>query len=191
MARMPLLQATPPDVRVELQLEHRVVDPNAGETDLAIRYGNGRWRGMTTELLIQERLYPVAAPSVAAELGAQARPQRVAQLPLLHDSDVHQWRAWLTAAGMRYRAKQDDRRFEDYDLVLAAAEAGLGIALLRTPLADAYVNSGRLVRISRQSIPNQHGHHLVMRAGEDRSAVMRVAERLRTCASQLMRMSVS
>jgi LysR family transcriptional regulator, glycine cleavage system transcriptional activator len=92
---------------------------------------------------------------------------------------------------MRYRAKQEDRRFEDYDLVLAAAEAGLGIAVLRTPLADSYVNSDKLVRISRASIPNQHGHYLAMRAGQDHSAVLQVAERLRTCAFELVRTAVT
>jgi len=191
MSKMPVLQGTPADVRIELQLEHRPVDLNADEADIAIRYGSGRSKSAALQTLFNERLYPVAAPSLASALGAQARPQRIAQLALLHDSDVHQWRAWLSANGIKHRAKPEDRRFEDYDLVLAAAEAGLGVALLRTPLAAAYVNSGKLVRISRASLPNQHGHHLVMRAGEDRTAVLRVAERLRTCAVELVRTAVS
>lgn len=191
MPKMPVLQGMPADVRIELQLEHRVVDLNAGEADIAIRYGSGRSKGVATQLLFNERLYPVAAPSVARAVGARAKPQRIAQLPLLHDSDIHQWRAWLSANGMRYRAKQEDRRFEDYDLVLAAAEAGLGIALLRTPLADSYVNTDKLVRISRASIPNQHGHYLAMRAGQDCCAVLQTAERLRTCAFELVRTAVT
>jgi LysR family glycine cleavage system transcriptional activator len=191
MSKMPVLQGMPADVRIELQLEHRVVDLNAGEADIAIRYGSGRSKSVATQLLFNERLYPVAAPSVARALGARAKPQRIAQLPLLHDSDIHQWRAWLSANDMRYRAKQEDRRFEDYDLVLAAAEAGLGIALLRTPLADSYVNADKLVCISRASIPNLHGHYLAMRTGQDSSAVLQTAERLRTCAFELVRTAVT
>jgi LysR family transcriptional regulator, glycine cleavage system transcriptional activator len=191
MSKMPVLQGMPADVRIDLQLEHRVVDLNAGEADIAIRYGSGRSKGVATQLLFNERLYPVAAPSVARALGARAKPQRIAQLPLLHDSDIHQWRAWLSANDMRYRAKQEDRRFEDYDLVLAAAEAGLGVALLRTPLADSYVNTDKLVCISRPSIPNLHGHYLAMRTGQDSSAVLQTAERLRTCAFELVRTAVT
>jgi LysR family glycine cleavage system transcriptional activator len=190
MAKMPILQGVPADVRIELQLDHRPVDLNADEADVAVRYGSGRWKGVVTRQLFSERLYPVASPSLAGTLGAQTKPERIAELPLLHDSDTRHWRAWLAENGVRHRAKQDDRRFEDYDLVLAAAEAGLGVALLRTPLADAYVNSGRLVRISRASIANPHSHHLVMRPSEDRSAVLQVAERLRACASELVRMAV-
>lgn len=187
MPKMPSLQGTPADVRIELQLDHRPADLNAGEVDVTVRYGAGRWKGIVTRPLFSERLYPVAAPAIADTLRAPTRAERIAELPLLHDSDTRHWRAWLAENGIRHRAKQGDRRFEDYDLVLAAAEAGLGVALLRTPLAHAYVTNRRLVRISRASIPNPHGHHLAMRPGEDRSAVLRVAERLHVCASELAR----
>jgi DNA-binding transcriptional LysR family regulator len=188
---MPILQGVPHDTRIELLADHRPADLNADEADLAVRYGTGRWNGVVTQPLFSERLYPVAAPSVAGTMGANAKARSISELPLLHDSDTRHWRTWLGENGIRHRPKQDDRRFEDYDLVLAAAEAGLGVALLRTPLADAYLNSGRLVRISRASIANTHGHHLVMRSGEDRPAVLRVAERLHACASELVRMAVA
>jgi DNA-binding transcriptional LysR family regulator len=185
MSKMQALQATPPDTRVELQCDHRVVDLNADEADIAIRYGNGRWKRATAHLLFGERLFPVAAPAVAAELGASPKPEQIARWPLLHDSDTRQWRAWLSAQGIRQRAKPDDRRFEDYDLVLAAAAAELGIALLRSPLADSFVNSGRLVRLSRLTVPDERNHYLVLRADESRTSVLRVADRLRMCATGL------
>jgi LysR family transcriptional regulator, glycine cleavage system transcriptional activator len=185
MTRMPMLQGSPRDVHLELQLEHRVLDLEAGETDLAIRYGAGRWQRCTSHLLFGERLYPVAAPSIAARLGANARADRIAALPLLHDSDKRQWRSWFGAAGLRVRAKNEDRRFEEYDLVLAAAEAGLGVALLRMPIAHQYANSGRLVRVSPTGVPNEFGSYLVMRRDEKREVVLRIAERLQRAASEL------
>lgn len=185
MQRMIALQGDPADVRVELQLDHRASDLNADEADLAVRYGSGSWKGVRARLLFAERLYPVAAASFAKQLGANAKPDRIAQLPLLHDSDTRQWRAWLGANGSRFRGQAHDRRFEDYDLVLAACSAGLGIALLRTPLADTYMSSGRLVQVSKRSIPNTQGHYLATRADESRDSVLKVAERLESCAAQL------
>lgn len=189
MSRMTLLQGQPADVRVELQLEHRPVDLKADEADIAIRYGSGSWRGVNTRRLFGERLYPVAAPVLANQLGAHLKPNRIAELPLLHDSDTRQWRGWLAANGDRFRGRTHDRRFEDYDLVLMACEAGLGIALLRTPLADAYISRGQLARVSTRSIPNEHSHYLVVRADENRASVLQVAERLESCAAQLLRTS--
>lgn len=185
MPRMTELQGEPADVRVELQLDHRAMDLNAEEADLAVRYGSGSWKAVRSRLLFSERLYPVASSSFARQLGANAKADRIAELPLLHDSDTRQWRAWLGAHGCRFLGKAHDRRFEDYDLVLAACSAGLGIALLRTPLADTYMSGGGLVQVSRRSIPNVQGHYLAMRADEGRESVLKVAQRLEVCAAQL------
>lgn len=129
----------------------------------------------------------MAAPYLAAHLGGNARATRIAEAPLLHDSDTAQWRAWLSESGVRFRAKAVDRRFEDYDLVLAAAQAGLGIALLRSPLADGALAAGGLVRIAKTAIRNVAGHYLVRVPGESREAVMRVADALLAMTAPLRR----
>ena len=187
LPRLPALQGTPPQCRIEPLIEHRVADLRADQADLAVRYGQGRWRGVEAQLLFGERLFPVAAPDLAARLGGNARAARIAEAPLLHDSDTAQWRAWLSESGVRFRAKAADRRFEDYDLVVAAAEAGLGIALLRSPLADGALAAGGLVRIAKTAIRNVAGHYLVRAPGESRDAVARVADALLTMTASLRR----
>lgn len=187
MPRLPELQGSPPVCRIDLQVEHRVADLAAGQSDVAIRYGRGRWRGVDSRLLFGERLFPVAAPALVADLGQSPKAARIAQLPLLHDSDSSQWRAWLRARGVAFRAKAADRRFEDYDLVLAAARAGLGVALLRSPLVDDALDDGRLVRIARPAMPNVAGHHLVTLSGESRAPVLHLAGRLLTTTAALRR----
>ncbi|NZA26443.1 LysR family transcriptional regulator [Luteimonas sp. SJ-92] len=178
MPRLRELQGAPPLCRIELQIEHRVADLRAGQSDLAIRYGRGRWRGVDSRLLFGETLFPVASPGFAAESGLAAGAGRIAGVPLLHDSDTGQWRTWLRAAGTEFRAKASDRRFEDYDLVLAAARAGLGVALLRSPLVEDALADGRLVRIAGPSIGNVAGHFLATAPGESRAPVCRLADRL-------------
>ena len=185
--RLAQLQGLPPRIRIEPVIEHRMAELGDGGPDLAVRYGRGRWPGVQSQLLFAERLYPVAAPALAERLGVQATPARIAEEPLLHDSDTSQWRAWLGEAGLRLRTRAGDRRFEDYDLVLAAAEAGLGVALLRSPLADDRLRSGALVRISRLAIPNVAGHYLVSPRGALHPAHQRVAQDLLALTSALRR----
>lgn len=180
--RLAALQGTPPEVRIELSVEHRLASLERREVDLAIRYGRGKWPGVRAHLLMSETLFPVAAPTLAKRLGSRASPERIAQEPLLHDSDTAHWRAWLASCGQRYRPRASDRRFEDYDLLIAAAEAGLGLALLRAPLAQTAIESGSLVRISNHMIPNPASHWIVVRSEEDRPSVLRVVERLSMCA---------
>ncbi|WP_368563250.1 LysR substrate-binding domain-containing protein [Pseudoxanthomonas sp. UTMC 1351] len=178
LPRLRALQGAPAELRIELLVEHRLVNLEGREADLAIRYGAGVWPGLRTHLLMRETLFPVAAADIAQRLGPRASAERIAQEPLLHDSDTTQWRAWLQSCGQRYRPRARDRRFEDYDLVLAAAEAGLGIALLRAPLAVSALASGRLVPVSDHVIHNKASHWIVTRADEDRSSVLRLIERM-------------
>jgi LysR family transcriptional regulator, glycine cleavage system transcriptional activator len=166
------------DIHVEVLMGHRPTDLDGQETDLAIRYGRGWWEGLDARLLFHETLRPVAASSVAAGLGVDAAPEALLRQPLLHDSDVSHWRAWLAGAGLRYRPRWQDRRFEDYDSVLTAAEAGLGVALLRAPLAEAATQAGRLAYVSPRSEPNPAAYYVCLRAGERRSAVIELADRL-------------
>lgn len=79
---------------------------------------------------------------------------------------------------MSYRPRWQDRRFEDYDTVLAAAEAGLGIALLRQPLASDRLAHGRLVALTSDHMENPAGHYVCVRAGEARQAVLAARDRI-------------
>lgn len=166
------------DIHAALVMDHRKSDLDAREADLAIRYGKGGWEGLQTRLLFGEILLPVAAPSLADRLGADARGEDILSAPLLHDSDISQWRAWLQGADIRYRPRWQDRRFEDYDTVVAAAEAGLGVALLRLPLAKHVLARETVRTVSGRALQNPAGHFICMRKGETRGAVLKLADRL-------------
>jgi DNA-binding transcriptional LysR family regulator len=178
LPRMAALQGDPPMLQLELLIEHRQSDLEAREADLVIRYGRGAWPGVQAQLLFQEDLAPAASPPLAARIGAGASAARIVQHPLIHDSDTRQWRDWLAGEGVRYRPRQGDRRFEDYDMVLAAAEAGLGVCLIRLPFAEEWLTSGRLVLLSERRSRNPASHFLGMRPGESRPAVLAFAERM-------------
>lgn len=166
------------DLRIELDVDHRPNDLSARETDLAIRYGGGGWEAVDARLLFSETLVPACAPGLAGVARAALAKRLLPDLALIHDSDVAQWRAWLREDALRYSPRWQDRRFEDYDSVLAAAGAGLGIALLRLPLARPLVDSGALVVVSDRAIPNPRRHYICMHEHESRPSVLLLAERL-------------
>ena len=175
MPRMPALQGD--DLRLELRLEHQLAEVDGGQVDLAVRQGPGDWPPLNATLLMRETLIPVASPGMAGELAGES-PSALLGLPLINDSNARQWRCWFAAHGLRYRPRPMDRRFEDYDMVLAAAEAGLGVALLRSPMADERMSSGRLVDLGLGAVANPWGHYLVTRADEARPEVGVLIERL-------------
>jgi LysR family transcriptional regulator, glycine cleavage system transcriptional activator len=158
---LPVLQDESPPLRIELVIEHRLADFEGDRIDFAIRYGPGPWPGLTARLLVTETLIPVASPRLAKQIGFEPDPTHLLGHPLLHDSDPSAWRLWLAARGVRLRARAIDRRFEDYDMVLAAAEAGLGVALLRQPLGLDRVASGALVRLAQHAVANPKKQFIV------------------------------
>lgn len=166
------------DLRIELGIDHRPNDLGAREADLAIRYGAGEWDGVDARLLFAETLVPACAPDLAGNAQAALAQGRLPDLALIHDSDVTQWKAWLRQFALRYSPRWQDRRFEDYDSVLLAARAGLGIALLRLPLAQSLVDDGQLVTVMDHAMPNPHRHYICMHRQESRPAVLLLAERL-------------
>ncbi|HDR9358352.1 LysR family transcriptional regulator [Burkholderia vietnamiensis] len=180
--RQQALESEAPALRIELGIELRNVDIAAGEADLSIRYGRGNWRHLETREFMPEKLHPVAHPRLAAQLATLRRrggDAALLEMPLLHDSDVTGWRTWFAALGIAFKPRAQDRRFEDYNLVLAAAEAGLGVALARTPLASAYLERSALVRVSRHEVDSPLSYHFVHAKGEARPEVLALMERMR------------
>jgi LysR family transcriptional regulator, glycine cleavage system transcriptional activator len=183
LERLAALEQGAPRLRIQLQIETRNVDLDAGEADLAIRYGQGAWPGIHAEPFLAETLYPVAHPALAKQLAGADDADLLAH-PLLHDSDLSGWRAWFAPCGIPLRQRQQDRRFEDYTVVLAAAEAGLGIALARTPLAAAYLRRSGLVRIGRRAVASPLQYYFVTSRKEGPPQVRVLMERMIEAASQ-------
>jgi LysR family transcriptional regulator, glycine cleavage system transcriptional activator len=178
MPRLSALLARVPEVRLELIVDHRAVDLDVGEADVVVRYGRGTWPGLHVEHLFSETMLPAGSPTVVKRLGKEASIDTLSQAPLIHDSDTSQWRAWFAEEGHRYKLRVDDRTFEDYDLVLAAAEGSLGLALLRLPLAQAWLDSGRLIAVGNRSLPNRSSHYVAHRREETRASVLNLVTEL-------------
>ncbi|UGQ46716.1 LysR substrate-binding domain-containing protein [Massilia endophytica] len=178
LQRLRQIEEGEPRLRIELQIGYLNADVAAGEADMAVRYGTGQWPGVDAELLMSEQLFPVASPALAAKAN-RASGAGLLDFPLLHDSDLSGWRAWASEHGVALRPRSQDRRFEDYSTVLAAAEAGLGLALARSPLANDFLARGTLVRVKRAQVPNPLSFYLVTARKEQRPAVLAAISRIK------------
>ena len=177
MPRWQRLESGDPAVRIMLQVDHRKVDLEEEGIDLAIRCGRGGTPGRVSVQLFEEWCYPVASPELARAIG-EGRPERFLDQPLIHDSDAAGWRAWFNAQGLDFRPRQQDRRFEDYNLVLDAAASGLGVALSRPPLAQAQVDAGRIARVDQRTALNPVSYWLDRPMGQPRPAAVALATRI-------------
>jgi LysR family glycine cleavage system transcriptional activator len=148
-----------PDIPIELEATHRVIDLEREGFHAAVRQGRGPWPGLQNELLAESPFVAVAAPATARRLQG-APPQALAEEPLLGDADS--WSQWFAALGLRRRIVPV-ATFNDAGLMLQAAEQGLGIALARELLAADALAEQRLICVSPMKIAldGVYHYHLV------------------------------
>jgi len=139
-----------PQSDVWLSADMDIVDFAAGEVDLAVRYGGGRYPGLELQRLLSETVIPVVSPQLLAENPVD-RPEDLAHHTLLHDGSPNadescpDWSMWLAARGVRGVDGTRGPRFNQSSLVIEAAMGGRGVALAKRILAQDDVDAGRLV----------------------------------------------
>lgn len=131
-----------PAVELEVLLSVPYADsPPPPEADLTVRHGvpDGQ-----AEVLMHDRLLPLAAPALLDRLGPLRKPADLAAAPLLR-TPIEPWAPWFSAAGLGWPEPTQGPRLLDLGLTLEAAAAGQGVALARPSLARAWLASGALV----------------------------------------------
>ncbi|EXI68519.1 MAG TPA: transcriptional regulator GcvA [Candidatus Accumulibacter phosphatis] len=160
-----------PEYDVEVQSSARLADIKGGEADVALRFGHGRYPGLSCRLLMRDWYYPVCSPEFRHR-HQLASPSQLISLPLLRSPDEH-WQPWFSAAGLVVDEPQRGAVFDDSSLMLMAAASGQGVALARHTLAVDDLASGRLLRPFTTIIESPLSYYLVSRpADEQQPAVV-------------------
>jgi LysR family transcriptional regulator, glycine cleavage system transcriptional activator len=139
---------------IEIQLETsdqlRVLGADA---DLAIRYMSVRSRRRPPR---GTALFTATGVPVMRPRGGRGKrspsDQSVIGLRLLHDDDGTAWRDWFEAAGLPGFDRATHQYFTDYSLVLAAAQAGHGVALGIAEFIEPELRSRRLTKVGLTSV---------------------------------------
>jgi LysR family glycine cleavage system transcriptional activator len=185
MPNLKRLEAVSPNQVVEIIPEFQLAHLDTGETDLAVRYGAGSWPGTEAHLLFADFLVPAASPALAASRPADPIDW-LARQTLLMDGDGADWREWRQLAKVPQTSNVRKRQFLDHDVTVEAARQGLGVVLLRAPMAASALGDGRLQTLGFPPLQSTKGHYVVVQAGESRVNVLRLAAEMRACAAETL-----
>lgn len=125
MRRMAGFARAHPQVDLRVMTNNNRVDLAGEGLDLAIRFGDGAWHGTFATPILKAPLAPLCTPGMAARLRT---PQAVAGETLLRSYRSDEWPKWFAAAGLPPPTPRGPV-FDSSILMVAAAEAGLGVAL--------------------------------------------------------------
>ena len=148
-----------PDINLRIDATTRLVDPAVSDVDLCIRVGKGHWPGARSELLLEQRIFPVCAPALAERLSG---PEDLLDLPAIIDGRaMFSWDAWLGAVGLAGRTVNVRHVFNEASLCLDSAISGQGVMLAWQTIASHAIRAGQLVVPFGPWVATGDGHYLV------------------------------
>lgn len=140
----------------------------AGQADVDIRFGDGRWSGFEVQALHREPSVPVCSPAWLARAGT---PQGLRTLACAHPIHIlgceDLWARWLLAAGDTATAApgvQVDTSLTALEL----AAGGAGFAIVLRSFAQGYLQAGRLVAPLEGELQIEEAHYLLLPEGRQR-----------------------
>ena len=100
--RLPSFTAAHPNVHLDFETSIALARFDDAGPDLGIRHGPGPWPGLTAHYLMDDALFPVAAPTLPG-VRQVTKAAHIARLPLISDLGLQGWPDWFRAAEVRAR----------------------------------------------------------------------------------------
>lgn len=151
---LPRFFAAHPDIDLTI-LPAASADGPDREADISILYGRPNWNGCRIRLLRRLNIFPVCAPAL---IDGPTPLRALEDLPLhtlIDDPEGTHWSEFFAARGVEPNTHRKTLRFLDFRHCLAAARAGLGVAMGDDLTAAGDLASGELVRPLRETMRRQ------------------------------------
>ena len=162
-----------PHVTVSMGARAKMFMFEETDFDAAIHFGQPTWPGTCADRLFGEVLLPVCHPQL---LPAGATADTLPAYGLLHSSTrPGDWSRWFDAAGIEgiHAHAMSGARFELHSMVISAALAGQGVALLPAFLVQAALDDGRLVKAVDLPLVSSEAYYLVYPESREASSRLR------------------
>ena len=145
-----------PETGVDIETSLKAVDLPMEGIDAAIRLAPASRAMPSWTRLLDESLVPVCSPSLLENYAGLSGLKLIASADLIHMTSVSgDWAEWFRIVGAAPPANiRAGLRVDTAHMALEAARRGYGIALGRTPLVDAEIETGQLVRLFDKNVPS-------------------------------------
>ncbi len=171
-----------PEVDVRIRPDPVLIDveAEAGTVDMAIRFGQGPFPGLSAVPIMHETVFAVASPELVAKGPPLRRPSDLSRHTLLHSSSTQvvvnsmaRWEVWLGVLGVTGINAKAGPTFPSSYMLLEAAIHGQGVALTWAALADDDLRAGRLVRLFDRALEGSMSYFaLTTQAAADKPKVV-------------------
>lgn len=150
--RLERLRTAHPEFDIRIDAKHGLANFTNDGVDVAIRYGMGDYRPHISECILAANAFPVCSPKLLNPSLSLSCPDDLAGFTLLHSSwtddsnSAPGWRMWLKAAGATRVNPEPGPRLGSDNMLVEAALAAQGVALVSQAVVARELDSGKLVR---------------------------------------------
>ena len=128
--------------------------------DAAFHFGDGHFSSALTDALMPEFIVPLGHPDLVEEKQKKGMAALLESYPLLQVSSRPTiWSHWLSETGYEHTNPHSGPRFEHFHMVIRAAAAKMGIALLPRLLVEEEVKSGELVPLNAKMVQSKGNYY--------------------------------
>lgn len=175
--RIAHLRESLPDIDISITTDLHDSLAESGMLDCAIRFGDGEWPLLRSQLLMTEKHIAVCAPSLLADLSLSEHPN-LSKLPFLHvlastDQRYLTWQRWLDAAGLSETETKRGLEFDLLDMAIEAACNGLGVTVADRFMVDPLIESNVLTQVLDVEVEGHESYWLATREGQMESALVK------------------
>ncbi|WVV48107.1 LysR family transcriptional regulator [Pseudomonas sp. NA13] len=177
MPRLHRFHAANPQVDVSLVTSERNHNMLRTDIDVAVLFGDGRFKQGESRWLFNEEVFPVCSPLLLKEHPMPLPAQALAEFPLLHlragNNNWFEWSGVFRELGITSPPAPGQLRFDNYTLLIQAAIGGQGIAIGWRHLVDNLLAQGLLCRPIAETVLSRQGYYVVLPQRKRRGALIR------------------
>jgi LysR family glycine cleavage system transcriptional activator len=152
---------------IDVELSTFATSDLINQADAAFRFGEGDWPGQSKHYLFGRQVALVGAPHFLSKHGGVTKPGDISHFPLLdHKHTPLRWSEFAVAHGIANFTPERITNFGYYALVIRAAIAGQGLALVPRGLIADELALGKL--INPQGFGFVSGHAYWLTCPDDR-----------------------
>lgn len=167
MPRLHRFHAANPNVDVSLVTSERSHNMLRSDIDVAVLFGEGRFKQGESHWLFSEEVFPVCSPLLLQGRVLPLPAQALLEFPLLHlrgenGSNWFDWSGVFRELGINSAPAPGQLRFDNYTLLIQAAIGGQGVAIGWRHLVDNLLAQGLLCRPIAETVISRLGYYVVL-----------------------------
>jgi LysR family glycine cleavage system transcriptional activator len=170
---MPKLQAfmqVRPDVDIHINTVGGTLQSHPADADLSVVVDTVPADEMASYRLFEQTFVPACSPQLLQNAAIAQVEDLDDQTLLIHEARRDGWQRWAELIGRENLHPRNVVRFDTMQSVVQAAESGIGVALVSTPLSRTRFRAGSLVKLFDAVLPTGEAYYLIHRREDSQRA---------------------